>query len=164
MRTMKGTIWVCLGVGAALCLASLSWARLAEEPSRRGFKLSEHTPHLWIYWNCDRSRPRSLAIEGMIEVKGQSNSPVYGLRLTLVGLDQEGRAITETAVIAPPKLLQGGSFRFRLTLPYRGKESDFGLRVFYRYLAAEGGGMKVSRIAYTMDFYDWTFREICPPE
>lgn len=164
MRRMRSGMGICLAAGAALCWAALAWARLAEEPSRRGFKLSEHTPHLWIYWNCDRSSPRNLKIDGLIEVKGQSNSPIYGLRLALVGLDEKGKALREATVTAPPKLLQGTSFLFRLTLPYQGKESDFGLRVFYRYLAAEGGGTKVSRIAYSMDFYDWTFREICPSE
>jgi hypothetical protein len=57
------------------------------------------------------------------------------------------------------------AFRFHLSLPLKGGEADFGLWVYYRFIPAYGGaGPMVSRIAHGMEFYNWTFRELCPAE
>jgi len=53
-------------------------------------------------------------------------------------------------------------YRFHISLRLEGGEVDFGLWVYYRYIPVYGGARKVRRISY--EFYNWTFREICPQE
>jgi hypothetical protein len=152
-------------LGMAVFLGSFAWAGIADEPGRKGYKLSEHTPHLWLYWNCDRGAGNAIGIDGLVEVKGESNTSVYALQLKLIGFDAKGKAISEQSGRVPVyKMDQDMPYRFHITLPMQGSEVDFGLRVYYRYIPVYGGGMKVSRISYGWEFYDWTFRELCPQE
>lgn len=158
-------IWVsCLLLVASSC--SLSWAGVADQPGRKGYKFSESTPHLWLYWNCHPETENTMGLEGLVEVKGQSDSPVYDLSMGLIGFDAEGKAIGEEAIsIERYKLDQGVPLRFEVSLPLKGGETEFGLRVYYRYIPIYGGaGPKASRIAYSMEFYNWTFRDICSSE
>ena len=164
---MKRYLWIwisCLLLAVSFC--SFTWAGVGEEPTRKGYKFSENTPHLWLYWNCDRAAQNAIGIEGLVEVKGQSNTPVYGLELKLIGFDAQGNPISEESLqVSRYKLEQSMSFPFHISLPLKGGEADFGLRVYYRYIPAYGGaGPNVSRIAYSMDFWEWTFRELCPKD
>ncbi|MDH7500733.1 MAG: hypothetical protein QHH30_10180, partial [candidate division NC10 bacterium] len=147
-------------VACSLCPSA--WAGVPDQPTRKGYRFSESAPHLWLYWNCDPAGEKAEGIEGMVEVKGQSNSPVYDLQLKLIAFDEKGRPIGEEVALAPHKLLPNMSFRFHLPFPRKGEEAEVGLRVYYRYLSAEGGGgPRASRISYSMDFYDWTFGGLC---
>jgi len=164
---MKRRVWIlALSLGMTVFLWSFAWAGIADEPGRRGYKSSEHTPHLWLYWNCDRGVGNELGIDGLVEVKGQSNTSVYGLRFELIGFDAKGKAISKQSGRVPVyKMDQNMPYRFHITLPLQGSEVDFGLRVYYRYIPVYGrGGMKASRISYGFEFYDWTFRELCAQE
>jgi len=165
---VRGNRWIQVLVLATMitcCFCSFAWAGIRDEPVRKGYQFSEHTPHLWLYWNCDEVAGNAKGIEGMVEVKGQSNSPVYNLQLKLIAFNEKGRPMRGELIAAPHKLLPSMSYRFHLSLPLKGRETDFGLRVYYRYIPAEGGAEPTaSRIQYSMDFYDWTFREICSQE
>jgi hypothetical protein len=150
----------------ALLVGSWSWAGIADQPYRKGYGHSESTPHLWLYWNCVPEEGKTMTIDGIAEVKGQSNSPVYGLQLKLIGYNAKEKKISEQLVkIAPYKLFSDMPNPFRISLPLKREEVDFGLYVFYWFYPVYGGDRpRASRISYIYDTWYFTFRDICPKD
>ena len=107
-----------------------------------------------------------MTVEGIAEVKGQSNSPVYGLELKLIGYGEKDKRLGEQHLkIAPYKLTPNIPVPFHLSVPLRGDEVDFGLWVYYWFYPTYGGaGPKTSRISYITDTWYWTYRDICPKD
>lgn len=156
-----GSSLIC--VMLTIILSGWAWA---EGPARKGYKNMEVTPHMRIYWNCGQADGDAMGIEGLVEVKGQSESAVYGLQLRLIGFDRAGEAISQKPLmIGRYKLQESMPYHFTISLPLQGGETEFGLWVYYRYIPSwPGGGKKVSRISYSSETYSWTFRDICPKE
>jgi hypothetical protein len=108
---------------------------------------------------------KAMTIDGIVEVKSQSNSPVYDLQLKLIGFDAKDKEAGEQLLkIAPYKIFTTSPVPFRISIPLKGDEADFGFWVYYWYYPAYGGSKKVSRISYITDTWYWTFRDICPKD
>jgi len=164
---MKRYLWACAAVFlAGFLICSWGWAGMSDQPGRKGYKHSESTPHLWLYWNCIPEDGKTMTIDGIVAVKSQSNSPVYDLQLKFIGFNAKDKAISEELLkIAPYKIDTDMPVPFRISVPLKGEEADFGLSVFYWFYPAYGGaGNKVSRISYIYDTWYWTFRDICPKD
>jgi hypothetical protein len=150
----------------AFLIGSWSWAGITDQPYRKGYEHGESTPHLWLYWNCVPEEGKTMTIDGIAEVKGQSNSPVYGLQLKVIGYNAKDKKVSEQLLkIAPYKLFSDMPNPFHISLPLKGEEVDFGLYVFYWFYPAYGGARpETSRISYIHDTWYWTFRDICPKD
>ncbi len=168
MNTKRYLLGCAAGFLTVLLICCCAWAGISDQPQpyRKGYKHSESTPHLWLYWNCMPEDGKTMTIDGIVEVKSQSNSPVYGLQLKLVGFDVKDKKESEQLLkIAPYKIFTDMPVPFHLSVPLKGDEADFGLWVYYWFYPAYGGaGKKASRISYITDTWYWTFRDICPKD
>jgi len=164
---MKRYILICAAASLLMLLiCQWSFAGIGDQPYRKGYKNSESTPHLWLYWNCVPEDGKTMTIDGIAEVKGSSNSPVYDLQFKLIGYNAKGKAVSQEPLkIAPYKLFSDMPNPFHITIPLKGDEVDFGLYVFYWFYPAYGGARpEISRISYIYDTWYWTFRDICPQD
>ena len=107
-----------------------------------------------------------MKIEGVVEVKSETGTPVYHLQLSLIGFDQKGKEIGQKPLEEGKVILRDSeSLPFSISLPLQGGEVQFGLWVFYRFNPVYGGsGKRASLISYLEETWYWTFQDICPQD
>lgn len=91
-------------------------------------------PHVTLYWDCAEVEPGVLRIEGVGVNEWEPVSPEF-LELSLVGLDAQGRRLSQTKGSAQgAELTKNFPAPFRLDLKQQGGEVrvDLGYRYWYR--------------------------------
>lgn len=88
--------------------------------------------HVELYWKCDRVEPNMMRLDGMAR-NPWSSQEVRFLEFDLVGVDQDGRKVSDVHATAPNYLLgTNQTTRFQLTLRRTGREARYDLH--YQYL------------------------------
>jgi hypothetical protein len=102
-----------------------------------GYGHTVQSSHVALYWNCSRTEPALLEVDGLA-FNPWSSQPVRYLEVELVGVDTWDRTLSASRVDAPDiHLFTNQSTPFRLQLRTTGRESRVDL--FYRYQFQDGG-------------------------
>ncbi len=103
-------------------------------PDYSRFSHSWAAQHVTLYWDCAEVEPGILRIDG-VGVNQWEPVPPEFLELNLVGLDAQGRPVSQTTGSAQgAELLKNFPAPFRLDLRRHGGEArvDLGFRYWYR--------------------------------
>ncbi len=93
--------------------------------------------HVELYWKCDAGTPGEIRVEGMAR-NPWSPQEVRDLEFDLVGVDRDGRAVSDTHAEAPEFLLGTNQVtRFHLSLRTTGREVRYDLFYQYRFQELE---------------------------
>ena len=129
------------GLGLSSCTVEETLRRPAAEPTvypPPGFSHRVASSHVEFYWNCARSEPGVLRLEGMA-VNPWSSQAVRFLEFDLVGVGSRERTVSQVEGEARDFLLgTNQNTPFRLDLRTSGAEIRFDL--FYRYRFQDNGG------------------------
>ena len=110
-----------------------SFARQAI-PDFSRFMHSSAGRHITLYWDCVRTEPASLLLEG-VGVNTWEPIPPRFLEFTLSGVDAQGRVLSRMRGAAQGMdLLQGFPAPFRLELKEQGGEVRFDLVYQYQFV------------------------------
>jgi hypothetical protein len=135
---------VAVALGAVGCAEDGgSFARQAI-PDFSRFMHSSAGRHITLYWDCVRTEPASLLLEG-VGVNRWEPIPPRFLEFTLSGVDAEGRVLSRTRSAAQGvNLLQGFPAPFRLELKEQGGEVRVDL--LYQYQIIDDSFDRLSRM------------------
>ena len=96
--------WLVLSLFAVVAWPRLALAAGEPAPPPRSYGYREEAPRLVLSWNCLRSAPASLRVDGLAEVPVRSDSDIRGGQVRLVGVDAKGLPVGEAVGYLPPVL------------------------------------------------------------
>lgn len=93
--------------------------------------------HVELYWKCDPANPGEMQVQGMAR-NPWSPQEVRFLEFDLVGVDRDGRDVSQAHAEAPNFLLGTNQVtRFQIALRTTGKEARYDLHYQYRFQELE---------------------------
>jgi hypothetical protein len=102
----------------------------ASQPALRPADLPEHAVEspIVLHWRIDRAADRATAV-GLVEIP-QNPDRVESVMLELLGLDGQGRVVSQTRELVLPHTFTGAEpWPFRISLRPAGAEERFHVRV-----------------------------------
>jgi len=142
---MKTHLWllVALGLGVTACAGDGASRVPASQPALYPPAVFAHrvgTSDLTVYWNCTRSEPDVLRVEGVVQNTGGGG--IQFAEVEIVSVDARDRTIASVGAPVRDVMLQTNQISpFQLTLRTVGAETRIDLYYVYRAQARSGLGV-----------------------
>lgn len=142
---MKTHLWLlaALGLGVTACAGDGASGVPASQPALYPPAVFAHrvgTSDLTVYWNCTRSEPDVLRVEGVVQNTGGGS--IQYAELEIVSVDARDRTIASVGAPVRDVMLQTNQISpFQLTLRTVGAETRIDLYYVYRAQARSGLGV-----------------------